>query len=68
MHKINKLIFTNAEKQREWEDMDATVKAFVMRNISQTASKMQDSLSIEMLCHVINDLIKRIESLENKTD
>jgi hypothetical protein len=45
--------------------MDPNVKAFVMKNLYESAKKMESEIAIEMLCHVINDLIKRIEVLEN---
>jgi hypothetical protein len=62
---IGKIIFTNFEKEKEWDEMDPNVKAFVMKNLYESAKKMESEIAIEMLCHVINDLIKRIEVLEN---
>ncbi len=60
------LIFFDEQKKKEWEDMPEGQKSFVMNNLNECCSKMENKLAIEMLCHVINDLSERIKKLEKQ--
>lgn len=60
-----KIIFTDSSKEKEWEDIPKRTKDFAWANLSSMAKNMESKVAIEMLCHVVNDLIKRIEDLEN---
>lgn len=60
------ILFTRPDAQEEWNAMNAEAKAFVVKNLAAAAKKMEAEIAIEMLCHVINDLVKRIEDLENE--
>jgi hypothetical protein len=59
------MIFTSPDSQKEWDELTEIQKGFVMNNLASMADKMEAKIAIEMLCHVINDLVKRIEDLEN---
>lgn len=59
-----KIIFMDKDKEKEWEDMDPSVKKHVLAHLESTCSMMENKISIQLLCHVINDLEKRIQELE----
>jgi len=58
------LIFTDESKRKEWEELDPAVKNYVLYNLQQSCSKMENELSIQLLANVLQDLILRIEKLE----
>ena len=60
------MIFTSPDKEREWQELPQNVKDYAKDHLSQFASKMENRLAIEMLCHVINELDKRIQVLEKR--
>ena len=62
----SKLLFMDKKKEREWEEMSEPLKKETMHLLKETCSKMENNVAIELLCHVINDLGKRISELENK--
>ena len=62
-----KMIFMSPELEKEWQDMPIDQKDFIYKNLAYTASKLCNRSSIEMLCHVVNELIIRINKLENKS-
>jgi hypothetical protein len=62
----DKMIFMDKDKEKEWETMDASVKKHVLANLESTCSMMENKISIQLLCHVINDLGKKIEELQQK--
>ncbi len=64
MKEYDKLVFTNPSKEEEWKNLPEERRNFIMSNISHMASKMEHSLAIDMLCHVINELIERVNKLE----
>jgi len=64
---LSKLIFMDADKEQEWEEMDPRLKRSVNHHLNQTFSKMENKLAIELLCTTIHDLDKRISELENIT-
>ena len=57
-------IFLDEEKKKEWDEMPESQKSFVMNHLHECCSQMQSNMAIEMLCHVINDLMERIKKLE----
>lgn len=59
------IIFSDHYKKKEWDDLDPEKKDFVIKNLNIFAEKMQNDMAIDMICHIINDLMKRIENLEN---
>jgi hypothetical protein len=61
-----KLIFTSRQKEKEWEDLEPVVKNQAMQHLKEYANEMSLKVSVEMLCHVINDLHERINKLEEK--
>jgi len=63
----DKLIFFDKEKEKEWHELDPSSKAICLSNLKEACSKMENKIAIELLCHVINDLIKRMEKLESYT-
>jgi hypothetical protein len=66
MKEYEKLVFTDPSKEEEWKNLPDTTKSFIMSNISHMASKLENSLAIDMLCHVINELIERVNKLEDE--
>ncbi len=65
---FSKMIFMSKEKEKEWEEMDESLKRSITRNLKETCSKMENKMAIELLCHVINDMGKRISELESKNE
>lgn len=81
-----KLIFTDEQKRRKWEEVDPNIKSFVFKLIYDTARRIEDDLAneliydimrdiiilidhdipINVLCEIIDDIIKRLEKLFNK--
>ncbi len=60
----SKMVFMSTDKQKEWDELEPRQKEFVMNHLAATAAKMENKIAIEMLCHVINELMARIEKLE----
>lgn len=63
---FSKIFFSTRQSEKEWKEMDVQVKRSVVSNLVATSKQMKNEMAIEMLCHVINDLIKRIEVLEKE--
>jgi hypothetical protein len=61
-----KLIFMSEEREKEWEELDDQVKANVMKLLHRTTEQMETKIAIELLCHCINDLAKRVNELEGE--
>lgn len=61
-----KLIFMSQEKEKEWTEVDDQTKSQVMKYLYKTTEQMEVRLAIELLCHCINDLSIRVQSLENE--
>jgi len=59
------IIFAD-EKQKEWEDLNPEIKKSISSRLHETTKILSLERSIELLCHVINDLNERIDKLENK--
>lgn len=62
--RYSKMIFTDKKTEKEWEEMPENIKMLIYNNLAETAKKMKHELSIQMLCHVVSDLLKRIQKLE----
>lgn len=62
---VDSLVFMDEEKKKEWDNLDSSLKDFILNHLSSVADKMSDRVAIEMLCHVVDDLLKRIKELEN---
>lgn len=60
----DRIIFMDKDKEKEWEDLNPSVKKSYISNLKETCDKMENKVAIEFLCHVINDLSKRIDRLE----
>lgn len=58
------IVFMNKEKEKEWENLPDNIKVSVLSNLEGFAQQMTHGASIQMLCHVINDLSKKISELE----
>ena len=64
LDEYSKMIFMSKEKEKEWNEMDLGVKKHVLSHLERYTEKMSNSTSIQLLCHCINELDKRIEKLE----
>jgi len=62
----SKLIFSDKKKEEEWESLTAAERKFVKKNLSDLCKKMENNISIEMLCHVVNEILERLDKLENR--
>jgi hypothetical protein len=60
----DKYIFMDKEKEQEWEELDPSTKKFLMRNLRETTSRLECKMAIETLCLAMNDMFKRLETLE----
>lgn len=64
LQELGHMVFMDERKKKEWEELPDNEKSFVMKHLSETCSRMEAKRAIDMLCHVINDLISRIQKLE----
>lgn len=62
----NCIVFTDEAKEKEWEELDPAVKKHVMFNLKATTDEMEIRMALDVICHVINDLARKIEKLEKK--
>lgn len=60
-------VFLDEAKKKEWDEMPEDQKHFVTNHLSECCSMMESKVAIDMLCHVINDLLDRIQKLEEKS-
>ena len=60
------IVFTDEAKEKEWEELDPAVKREVMFNLKATTDEMEIRMALDVICHVINDLARKIEKLEKK--
>lgn len=63
----SRMVFVDEKKKKEWDELDSSVKKSVVAHLRETTKCMEQSLAIDFLCLVIQDLIKRIEKLEELT-
>ncbi len=66
METYSKLVFTDAKKRKEWEEMDPAQKKRVLKILEQNADRIETIVSIKFMCQIIGDLEKRIIELERK--
>jgi len=68
-HPLEKMIFCSEEKEKEWADLDPVLKSSIMSNLRYFADRSENKASIEMLCHVVQELLERVKKIEeiNKT-
>jgi len=60
----NAIVFTDEAKEKEWDDLDPKIKKQVMFHLKETTEEMEIRMALDVICHVINDLAKKIENLE----
>ena len=60
---VGKMLFLDEDKQKEWDDMEPSLKRAVMSNLQGYTSKMSTNIAIETLAHAINELSIRIDKL-----
>lgn len=51
-------------KDKAWDNADPQVKKSAMKYFAEVAAEVEYELAIEVICHKIEDLEKRIEKLE----
>ena len=61
---IPKLIFSNDEKRKEWENMDPQLKRSVTSMLKEYSKHMTLELTVDTLVQIISDMNIRIEKLE----
>ncbi len=62
---VGSMIFMDEEKRAEWENLDPEVKKSSLQILVQTCKQMENTLAIEFLANVIQDLVHKIENLES---
>jgi len=60
------IVFVDETKKKEWEAMDESVKKACLQRIHETTKRIGVEASIELLCHVYNDLSARIDKIEQE--
>ena len=60
---LGKMLFLDEDKQKEWDDMEPSIKRAVLSNLQGYTSKMTTNIAIETLAHAINELSLRIDAL-----
>ena len=64
MEKYNKMIFIGKEDEAEWELLNPLIKNQILKNLELSCQSLENEQSIQLLCRVINDLMLRMEKLE----
>lgn len=59
-----RIIFTDPTREHEWENLPESVKSLARASLKEHATSMTNQAAIEMLCHVVNELIVRVDKLE----
>ena len=62
------IVFMDEENKKEWEKLSKKDKDFIFKHLAYTADKLCNKTAIEMLCHVVNELISRVEKLEKSRE
>lgn len=62
---FDKLLFTDKSKKEEWDNMEPDVKKYIRFHLIESCKKMENSLSVEMLAHCINDMNNEIQEIKN---
>ncbi len=65
-HPLEKMIFVSEEKEKEWADLEPGLKSSIMSNLRYFADRSENRISIEMLCHVVQELLERVKKIEEK--
>lgn len=60
------IIFIDEEKQKEWDEMPESVKNAARSHLFNTMKSLTQDAQIELLCHLYNDLSKRLENVEKR--
>lgn len=63
---LDSLVEMSEEKRKEWEELDPKYKETLRNNIIVVSNEFSNRLSIEILCHLYEELDKRIKVLENE--
>jgi hypothetical protein len=58
-------VFIN-ENREMWDKADEHVKKRIMHLLHEMAKDMQAKVAVEMLCLVVEDVVKRIEKIESR--
>lgn len=66
MKTYSKMVFMNDEQKKEWDELDPQVKKTVERNLKEYADRMTLEHTVDMLVQICQDLIDKVEMLENR--
>ncbi len=53
------------EKQKEWDEADPAVKKALTSYLNRYSEEMKFNVTVDGLCHVINDLSEKLDALRN---
>jgi hypothetical protein len=62
------IYIVDEKKREEWDNMPDDMKRSIKAHVHQMCQKVGDQMSIELLCHLYNDLSSRIDKLEGKKE
>jgi hypothetical protein len=62
--KYEDALFINPDKKEEWEKLDPSVKALVIRNLSTSIENTEIKISLEVMASAINQLAERMAVIE----
>jgi len=61
-------IFMNSEAKEAWNSSPDDVKKHILENLSNSMKKMETRLAVDILSVIIEELIERIQKLEENFD
>lgn len=62
------MYFVSHQHDTEWNDLTESARDQVRKNLCETTAKLENRLAIQALSHVVNELVSRIEALENNAN
>lgn len=62
------IYFVDESKQKEWDAMEPDIKDGIRKHLHSMCRKVGHELSIELLCHLYNELSARMDRLEASKD
>lgn len=60
------LLLHKSDVHKEWDDLPKEYKEFCKNHLHAMSAHVENDLAIQMLCHVIKELVDRVEILERK--
>lgn len=66
MKTYSKMVFMDEGQKKEWDELDPQIKRTVVHNLKMYTDRMTCEATVNMLVAICQDLIDRVEMLENR--